>query len=133
MMNASTSSVSGPQRTLGFWPGVTLVAASMIGSGILTAPGFTVQSVGSHWLGIVLWIVGGVLALCGSLTLVEMATALPKVGGEYVYVNHAFGGLWGFVYGWGTLLVGFAGPIATVALTTVKFAMQTLPAEYALS
>lgn len=118
-------------RAFGFWSGVALVAASMIGSGILLTPGFTAAAMGSHLSAISLWMLGGVLALCGALTLAEMASAIPKVGGEYVYVDRAFGPTTAFTYGWATLVVGFVGPTAAVALAAAKFLLAGLPESYA--
>jgi APA family basic amino acid/polyamine antiporter len=115
----------------GFWSGAALVAASMIGTGILLTPGYTAAVLGSHLSGLFLWVVGGVLALCGALTLAEMASAIPKVGGEYVYVDRAFGPTTAFTYGWATLVVGFVGPTAAVALAAAKFLIAGLPESYA--
>jgi APA family basic amino acid/polyamine antiporter len=118
-------------RAFGFWSGAALVAASMIGSGILVTPGYAAAGLGSHVAGVILWIVGGVLAFCGALTLAEMASAIPKVGGEYVYVEKALGPTAGFTYGWATLVIGFVGPTASVALLSAKFLLQGLPEAYA--
>ena len=120
-------------RAFGFWSGAALVAASMIGTGILLTPGAAAAALGSHLSAILLWVVGGLLALCGALTLAEMASAIPKVGGEYVYVDRAFGPTAGFTYGWATLVVGFVGPTAAVALAAAKFLLAGVPDEYAAS
>ena len=116
-------------RAFGFWSGTALVAASMIGTGILVTPGYTTVGLGSHLSSILLWVVGGVLALCGTLTLAEMASAMPKVGGEYVYVDRAWGPMAAFAYGWATLVVGFAGPTAAAGITAIKFLLKGLPED----
>jgi amino acid transporter len=63
-----------------------VVVSSMIGTGVLTTSGFTVYFVGSNQLMLALWAVGGVLALCGALTLCELSAALPRSGGDYVFL-----------------------------------------------
>jgi basic amino acid/polyamine antiporter, APA family len=117
-------------REFGFWSGAALVAASMIGTGILVTPGYTAVGLGSHVSAVVLWILGGVLAFCGALTLAEMASAMPKVGGEYVYVDKAWGPTTAFAYGWSTLVVGFAGPTAAVAISASQFLVAGLPQSW---
>jgi len=114
-------------RAFGFWSGAALVAASMIGTGILVTPGYAAVGLGSHISAIVLWLLGGLLAFCGALTLAEMATAMPKVGGEYVYVERAWGPTTAFMYGWATLIVGFAGPTAAAGISAAKFLFAGLP------
>ena len=57
-----------------------VVVSSMVGTGVLTTSGYTVALVGSNQLMLTLWVVGGVLALCGALTLCELSAALPRSG-----------------------------------------------------
>lgn len=102
-------------RKFGFWTGLFVVAASMVGVGILTTSGYTLRDTGSAAALLGLWAVGGLLALAGALSMAELATTFPKVGGEYVFVREAFGPPIAFLYGWSTILLGFAGPIALVA------------------
>jgi APA family basic amino acid/polyamine antiporter len=92
-----------------------VVVASMVGVGVLTTSGYTVAAVGSNQLMLVLWVVGGVAALCAALTLAELSAALPKVGGEYVILLEAYGPLMAFLSGWVSFLLGFAAPIAAAA------------------
>src|SRR3954454_8463361 len=78
----------------------TLVGvSSMVGTGVLTTSGLTVYFVGSNQLMLALWVVGGVLALCGALTLCELSAALPRSGGDYVFLSEAYGPLAGFLSG----------------------------------
>ncbi|HVJ81717.1 MAG TPA: amino acid permease [Planctomycetia bacterium] len=118
-------------RTFGFWTGAAIVAASMIGSGILVSPGHTAAATGSHMLATLLWAGCGLLALCGALTLAEMATARPQVGGEVIFVEWAFGRFAGFIYGWATLVLGFIGPIAVIARLAADYTIKSLPEVYA--
>jgi APA family basic amino acid/polyamine antiporter len=68
-----------------------------------------------------LWVVGGLLALCGAVTVAELATTLPRSGGDYVFVREAFGQGAGFVSGWATFTLGFAAPTAVVAHLSLTY------------
>jgi APA family basic amino acid/polyamine antiporter len=103
-----------------------VVVSSMVGVGVLTTSGFTVASVGSNQLMILLWIVGGVVALCGALTLAELATALPASGGDYIYLHQAYGPLVAFLSGWVSFLIGFGGPIAAASFAAASYLLAPL-------
>src|SRR5262245_51598136 len=77
-----------------------VVLASMIGVGVLTTSGYTVALVGSNQFMLGLWVVGGVIAVCGALTLAELSAALPHTGGDYIYLYEAYGPLVAFLSGW---------------------------------
>jgi len=120
-------------RHFGFWTGWFVVVASMVGSGILTNSGPILKSTGSYPVLFALWAIGGVIALMGALTMGELASGLPRVGGDYIYVREAFGPAWGFTYGWSMVLLGFAAPIALVAYTTASYLYVPLSAWLNLS
>jgi APA family basic amino acid/polyamine antiporter len=98
-----------------------LVVSSMIGTGVLTTSGFTVALVGSNQLMLALWVVGGILAVCGALSLAELAAMLPESGGDYVFLREAYGPSAGFLSGWVSFLIGFGGPIAASASAAGKY------------
>src|SRR4051812_39779213 len=98
-----------------------IVVASMVGVGVLTTSGFTVLFVGSTQLMLGLWVLGGVVAACGALTLCELTAALPKTGGDYVYLRVAYGPLTAFLSGWVSFLIGFAAPSASAAFGAAKY------------
>jgi APA family basic amino acid/polyamine antiporter len=110
-----------PPRKFGYWTGHFVVVASMIGAGILTTSGYTLQATGNPTALIALWVVGGLMALAGAFTVAELATALPHAGGDYVFVREGFGRGPGFVAGWATFVVGFCGPTAVVAHIAVSY------------
>jgi len=103
-----------------------VVVSSMIGTGVLTTSGFTVYFVGSNQLMLALWVVGGALALCGALTLCELSAALPRSGGDYVFLFEAYGPLAAFLSGWVSFLIGFGGPIAAAASAAAKYLLAPL-------
>ncbi len=103
-------------REIGLIGSVTIVIGTIIGSGIFLVPHNVALRVGSiqslYWV----WIVGGMLALAGSLSLAELGAALPEAGGIYVYLREAYGKLAAFLFGWASLLVIDAGSAATLAV-----------------
>ena len=94
-----------------------VIVSSMIGVGILTTSGYTVDALGSNQLMLGLWVVGGLVALCGALTLAELSAALPRSGGEYVIFKEAYGPLPAFLAGWVSFQFGFSAPMAVAAST----------------
>jgi basic amino acid/polyamine antiporter, APA family len=95
---------------------VTLVIANMIGTGVFTSLGYQVGPIPSGFAILMLWLVGGVVALAGAFTYAEIATTLKKSGGEYYYLGKIIHPAFGFVAGWMSLLVGFAGAVSAVAI-----------------
>jgi APA family basic amino acid/polyamine antiporter len=95
----------------------------MVGAGVLTTSGYTVLDVGSNQWMLLLWILGGVTAVCGALTLAELAAALPRTGGEYVYLYEAYGPLPAFLSGWVSFLIGFGVPSAASAFAFSKYVL----------
>jgi basic amino acid/polyamine antiporter, APA family len=121
---ARETPVDGPR--FGLATATFVVISSMIGTGVLTTSGFTVYFVGSNQLMLVLWVVGGVLALCGALTLCELSAALPRSGGDYVFLFEAYGPLAAFLSGWVSFLIGFGGPIAASASAAAKYLLAPM-------
>ncbi len=109
----------------GLTTSVFVVFASMVGVGILTTSGFTVATVGSHQWAWLLWVIGGVLAICGALSQAELIARNPSSGGDYVILSNAFGPLPGFVSGWVSVILGFAGPIAASAKASASYFLSS--------
>jgi basic amino acid/polyamine antiporter, APA family len=93
-----------------------LVVANMVGTGVFTSLGFQVAAISSDFALIALWVVGGLAALCGALSYAELATALPKSGGEYHYLSKIYHPSVGFLAGWISAVVGFPAPIALAGI-----------------
>ncbi len=113
-------------RRFGYWVGHFVVVGSMIGAGILTTSGLILRDTGNPAALLGLWVVGGLLALCGAVTVAELATALPRSGGDYVFVREAFGRNAGFVSGWATFILGFAAPTAVIANLSITYLTSPL-------
>ena len=114
-------------QKFGIHTAITLVAGSMIGTGVFVSLGFQLVEFHSGFVIAALWILGGICALCGALCYSELAVALPKSGGEYNYLRETFHPAIGFVAAWISVTVGFAGPIALVALAFGKYFHASFP------
>lgn len=117
-----------PPRPLGAAHGAALVVASMIGTGVFTTTGMLLASLRSPVLVLVVWIVAGVLALCGAAVYAELGAMMPRAGGDYVYLSRAYHPAVGFLSGWLGLLVGFAAPAAAGALAFGRYLHAIAPA-----
>lgn len=103
-------------RSIGLPTATLLVVATMVGTGVFTTTGYLIQLVGSAWLVLLLWALGGVSALCGALCYAELSTMFPANGADYHLLTRIYHPALGFVAGWISLVVGFAAPVAGTAL-----------------
>ncbi len=109
------------ERRFGYWVGHFVVVGCMVGAGILTTSGFILRDT-SNPAGLMgLWVLGGILAICGAISIAELATALPRSGGDYVFVREAFGRDVGFISGWSTFILGFSAPTAVLANLSITY------------
>lgn len=109
-----------------FTVAVTVVIANMIGTGVFTSLGYQVGPIPSGFAILVLWLVGGVVSLCGAFCYAEIATSLKKSGGEYLFLSKLYHPAFGFLSGWISLLVGFAGAISAVAIAIGEYSNDLL-------
>lgn len=114
-------------RGLGLIDSTMLVIGSMIGSGIFIVSAEIARQVGSPgWL-LATWLVTAVLTVTGALSYGELASMMPRAGGQYVYLREAFGPLWGFLYGWTLFMVIQTGTIAAVGVGFARFCGVLFP------
>jgi len=104
-----------------------LVIANIIGTGVFTSLGFQAAEIQSGFALLLLWIVGGVFALCGALSYSELGAAMPRSGGEYRYLSEIYHPAIGFLSGWVSVTVGFAAPIALAAMAFGNYFTQLIP------
>src|SRR6202451_1460329 len=104
-----------------------LVAGSMIGSGIFIVSADIARQVGSPGLLLVAWFASGLITTMAALCYGELAAAMPAAGGPYVFLRESLGPLWGFLYGWTTLLVIQTATIAAVAIAFSSFSGVLFP------
>jgi APA family basic amino acid/polyamine antiporter len=121
----ASSAVAGHQQTelvreLNVWHAISIVAGTIIGSGIFLVPAEMMQAVGSAKLVYLAWIVGGALSFFGALTYAELGAVRPFAGGEYVYVRDGYGPLPGFLYAWTWFLIAKPASIASVTSGLVR-------------
>jgi APA family basic amino acid/polyamine antiporter len=107
-----------PGRTIGLFTACAIVIANIIGTGIFTSLGFQLAEIHSGFPLLMLWVVGGIAALCGALSYGELSAALPRSGGEYHFLSQIYHPALGFMAGFVSATVGFAAPIA---LTGIAF------------
>lgn len=98
-----------------------IVVGSVIGSGIFLTPAGIARYLGSPLLILLVWVVGGLLALSGALTFAELGARMPQAGGVYVFLNRAYGGLFGFLYGWAYFLVVNTGGLAALSIAFATY------------
>ena len=98
-----------------------VIVANMIGTGVFTSLGFQLLDIRSGFALMMLWAVGGLVALCGAVTYAELGAALPRNGGEYSLLRSIYHPAAGFVSGWISSTVGFAGPTALAAMTFAAY------------
>ncbi len=102
--------------------GLTMIAVgSCIGSGIFVTPAKIAQTVPNASLILIVWTLGGIIALTGALTFAELGGMFPKAGGVYVFLKEAYGELVAFLYGWVTLLVITSGALAALGLAFAEY------------
>jgi amino acid transporter len=113
-------------RRLGLWSAVAIVVGSTIGSGIFRTPAGIATKLPGPGPMLAMWVVGGLLALCGSLTLAEVASGRPATGGIYVYLRDGFGRLTAFLFGWAELIIIRAAALGAIATTFSEYCLRVL-------
>ena len=119
--------MSGPAQTFDLRAATLLVVANMIGTGVFTTLGLQAAGVQDGAALLLLWLLGGLVAACGALVYAELAGALPRSGGEYVYLSRCYGPALGVIAGWVSATVGFAAPVALAAMAFGRYAATVAP------
>lgn len=108
--------------------GLTMIAVgSSIGSGIFKTPSEIANFLPSEGLMLSVWVVGGIISLCGALTFAEISSQYPRAGGFYIFLKEAFGKLPAFLYGWSMLLVINTGSLAALSLVFSSYINSLIP------
>ena len=115
------------KRSLGLLDATSLVAGSMIGSGIFLVTAAMARDVGSAAWILVIWLVTGLLTMSAALSYGELAGMMPNAGGQYVYIQRAYGKLISFLYGWTVFTVIQTGTIAAVAVAFSNYTAVFFP------
>src|SRR5882672_4928965 len=113
---AISQRTAAPARRVGFVTACSIVIANVIGTGIFTSLGFQLNDIQSGFALLMLWVVGGIAAVCGALCYGELSAALPRSGGEYHFLSQIYHPALGFMAGFVSATVGFAAPVALAAM-----------------
>jgi APA family basic amino acid/polyamine antiporter len=114
-------------RALGMLDCVLLVVGAIIGSGIFLTPSSIARSTQTVEGILFVWVLGGLLTLCGAIAFAELGAAFPNAGGIYVFLREAYGRLPAFLYGWCLFFVIVAGSIATLAAAFAIYLSYLVP------
>jgi APA family basic amino acid/polyamine antiporter len=123
----ATAAQSTLERRLGPLDGAAIIVSNVIGGTILFAPPFMAGLVPNPWWYLGLWVAGGALAFAGAMAYAELAALRPKAGGEYVYLDAAYGRVAAFLTGWTSFVAGFAGAIAANAFFIPIYLARFIP------
>ena len=114
------------KQTLGLIPAVALIMGSIIGSGIFVSPKGVLQEIGSTGGALVVWVACGLISCIGATCYAELGTCILKSGGDYAYINEAYGGMAGFLFLWVAVVVINPTGNAITALTFSYYVLQPI-------
>src|SRR5437016_9846971 len=119
-------------RRLGLWSAVAVLVGSTIGSGIFRTPARIAAYVPAPVPMFGVWVLGGLLALCGALTYAELAALFPRSGGVYVYIREGFGRLPAFLFGWTELVLIRASALGAISTPFAEYLLRSIGRDPAL-
>lgn len=115
------------KKEIGLREAITLVVGMVIGSGIFFKPSIVFRNAGSPTLGILAWVAGGVITMASGLTIAEIAAAIPKTGGIFIYLKELYGEKWAFLFGWVQTVIYVPGAAAALAIVLATQATNFVP------
>jgi amino acid transporter len=113
---------------LGLWDAVSIIVGIVVGTAIYKSSAMVFQNVASPGQALGVWLLGGVLSLCGALCYAELATSFPRDGGDYEYLSRAYGRWVGFLFAWAQLAVVLSASIGTMAYAFADYGARIWPA-----
>lgn len=114
------------KRSIGLWSAIAVVIGSTIGSGIFRSPAGIADRLPGPLPMLMSWVAGGIFAICGALTIAEVASALPKTGGIYVFLRQGWGNLPAFIFGWSQLVMIRAASLGAIAITCAEYFFRVM-------
>src|SRR3979490_1457040 len=133
MTASETGSAAWPSRlpgggsTVSVIVATAIVVADMVGVGVFTSLGFQVKDIPSGFSILLLWTIGGIVALCGVFSYGELGAMFPRSSGEYNFLKRAYHPAFGFVADWVSATVGFAAPVALAAMAFGEYGTSAFP------
>src|SRR3984885_10508008 len=125
--DSSSLSLGAQPGTVSWVTATAIVVADMVGVGVFTSLGFQVTDITSGFSLLLLWVVGGIVAICGAFCYAELAAMFPRSSGEYNFLRRIYHPAFGFVAGWLSATVGFAAPIALAAMAFGVYFKSIVP------
>ena len=126
MTDSDFTRASSLPRRLGLWSAVAVLVGSTIGSGIFRSPASIAEKLPGPLPLLAIWLTGGLFAICGALTLAEIASAFPRTGGVYVFIREAWGRLPAFLFGWAELVLIRAAALGAISTTFSEYLIRVL-------
>ncbi len=117
----------GGGSTVSLWVAAAIVVADMVGVGVFTSLGFQVKDIPNGFSILLLWTLGGIVALCGVFSYGELSAMFPRSSGEYNFLGRTYHPAFGFVAGWVSATVGFSAPVALAAMAFGEYGRSILP------
>jgi APA family basic amino acid/polyamine antiporter len=117
----------GGGSTVSLWVAAAIVVADMVGVGVFTSLGFQVRDIPNGFSILLLWTLGGIVALCGVFSYGELSAMFPRSSGEYNFLGRTYHPAFGFVAGWVSATVGFSAPVALAAMAFGEYGRSILP------
>lgn len=116
------------KKEIGLFEAITIVIGVVIGSGIFFKASSVFKNSNMPMLGIMAWVIGGLITIASALTVAEIAVAIPKTGGIFVYIKELYGEKWAFLFGWMQTLIYVPGVVAALSIVFVTQATYFIPA-----
>src|SRR4051812_27675064 len=113
-------------RQLGMGSAIAVLVGSTLGSGIFRSPASLADKLPGPVPLLAIWLTGGLFALCGALTLAEVAGAFPRTGGVYVFIRESWGRLPAFLFGWSELVIIRAAALGAISTTFSEYLLRVL-------
>ena len=115
-----------PSSRIGWFTAACVLVSNIIGGAIFSSTGFMARDLGDPLLILLLWAVGGVIAIAGAMSYAELGAAMPQAGGDYVYLRQAYGPLVGFLSGWTSFTIGFSAAIAAASVSFAAYVFRVV-------
>lgn len=122
----------GLPRKIGLWSAIFIVIGTVIGSGIFRSPAGIAAKLPGPLPMMSVWVMGGIVAMCGALSLAEIASVYPHTGGIYVYLREGWGRLTAFLFGWAELVIIRAAALGAIATTFSEYLMRVLGVDLSI-
>src|SRR5271170_4719969 len=125
--NASGKASGKVSAKVSWLTATSIVVADMVGVGVFTSLGFQVKDITSGFSLLMLWTIGGIVAMCGAISYAELALMFPRSSGEYNFLRRIYHPAFGFVAGWLSATVGFSAPVALAAMAFSVYFRSVMP------